>query len=321
MQTGFMDFQKLLDYWQRLSTLRGALGGIILAKLTTFSITTEGHVLNQQHLIAKVLREALPYIDFLKEKTLVIKLGGSTLEHQRSVLQDIIWLQALGARPVLVHGGGPYINEWLNKLNMPTRFENGLRVTDAQTLDIVRMVLLGQVNSGLVLMASQMGGKAIGLSGTDGNMVRARIVDEKLGFVGEIESVDPTLVQTLVDQGYIPVVAPLGQSESGTCLNINADLVAAHLAGALNAEKLIFLSNVVGICRTDGSLISELTEAEALQLIEEGVISGGMIPKVTACLNALFAVPRVHIVDGREPHVLLRELFTDQGAGTMIVRK
>lgn len=292
-----------------------------MAKATTFVTTTEGDVPSHHHLIAQVLGEALPYIDFLKEKTLVIKLGGSTLEHQRSVLQDIIWLHALGAHPVLVHGGGPYINEWLEKLNMPTRFENGLRVTDALTLEIVRMVLMGQVNAGLVLMASQMGGKAIGLSGIDGNMVRAHIADEKLGFVGEIDSVDPTLVQTLIDQGYIPVVAPLGQSPSGSCLNINADLVAAHLAGALNAEKLIFLSNVTGICRTDGSLISELTESEALQLIEEGVINGGMIPKVSACLNALFAVPRVHIVDGREPHVLLRELFTDQGAGTMIVRK
>ena len=287
---------------------------------TTFSMTSKGYDLSDHHLIAEVLREALPYIDFLKEKTLVIKLGGSTLEHQRIVLQDIIWLQALGARPVLVHGGGPYINEWLNKLNMPTRFENGLRVTDASTLEVVRMVLMGQINSGLVLIASQMGGKAIGLSGIDGNMISARITDEKLGFVGEIESVDTGLVQTLIDQGYIPVIAPLGQSESGSCLNINADLVAAHLAGALNAEKLIFLSNVTGICRADGSLISELTETEALQLIEEGVISGGMIPKVTACLNALFAVPRVHIVDGREPHVLLRELFTDQGAGTMIIR-
>ncbi len=293
--------------------------GVILA--TTFSMTSKGHDLSDHHLIAEVLREALPYIDFLKEKTLVIKLGGSTLEHQRIVLQDIIWLQALGARPVLVHGGGPYINEWLTKLNMPTRFENGLRVTDASTLDVVRMVLMGQVNSGLVLIASQMGGKAIGLSGIDGNLIRAHIADENLGFVGEIDSVDPSLVQTLIDQGYIPVIAPLGQSESGSCLNINADLVASHLAGALNAEKLIFLSNVKGICRADGSLISELTETEALQLIEEGVISGGMIPKVTACLNALFAVPRVHIVDGREPHVLLRELFTDQGAGTMIIRK
>jgi len=284
-------------------------------------MTSENQVNNDQHLIAQVLREAIPYIDFLKEKTLVIKLGGSTLENQRSVLQDIIWLQALGARPVLVHGGGPYINEWLDKLNMPTHFQNGLRVTDASTLDVVRMVLLGQVNAGLVLLASQLGGKAIGLSGTDGKMIYARIADKSLGFVGEIESVDPTLVQMLIDQGYIPVIAPLGQSADGDCLNINADLVAAHLAGALNAEKLIFLSNVVGICRRDGSLISELNEVEAQQLIEEGVITGGMIPKVFACLDALLAVPNVHIVDGREAHVLLRELFTDQGAGTMIVRK
>jgi acetylglutamate kinase len=284
-------------------------------------MTSEEQALSDHHLIAQVLREALPYIDFLKEKTLVIKLGGSTLEHQKGVLQDILWLQALGAHPVLVHGGGPYINEWLEKLHVPTHFENGLRVTDATTLDVVRMVLLGQVNAGLVLLASQLGGKAIGLSGIDGRMIRARIADESLGLVGEIEAVDPTLVQTMIEQGYIPMVAPLGQSADGSCLNINADLVAAHLAGALRAEKLIFLSNVAGICRADGSLISELNETEAQQLIEEGVISGGMIPKVSACFDALFAVPNVHIVDGREPHVLLRELFTDQGAGTMITRK
>lgn len=286
----------------------------------TFSMTPEGDIINDHHLIAQVLREALPYIDFLKGKILVIKLGGSTLEHQRSVLQDIIWLRALGANPVLVHGGGPYINEWLQKLNLPTRFINGLRVTDAATLNVVRMVLLGQVNQGLVSMSAQLGGRAIGLSGTDGNMIQARISDEQLGFVGDVTTVDPKPVQTLVDQEYIPIIAPLGQGPNGTCLNINADLVAAHLAGALNAEKLIFLSNVPGICRNDGSLISELAEREARQLISEGVIHGGMIPKVSACLDALMAVPRVHIVDGREPHVLLRELFTDQGVGTMIRR-
>jgi acetylglutamate kinase len=286
----------------------------------TFSITSEGEVINDHHLIAHVLREALPYIDFLKGKTLVIKLGGSTLEHQRGVLQDIVWLRALGANPVLVHGGGPYINEWLDKLHIPTTFIDGLRVTDAATLDIVRMVLLGQVNQGLVLMASQMGGRAIGLSGTDGNMVQAHIADERLGFVGEIDAIDPTPLQALIEQQYIPIVAPLGHDAKSNCLNINADLVAAHLAGALNAEKLIFLSNVVGICRADGSLISELGEQEARKLIVEGVINGGMIPKVSACLDALRAVPRVHIVDGREAHVLLRELFTDQGAGTMIIR-
>lgn len=286
----------------------------------SFLRTPDGDIISDHHLIAQVLSEALPYIDFLKGKTLVIKLGGSTLEHQRGVLQDIVWLHALGAHPVLVHGGGPYINEWLKRLNLPTRFENGLRVTDAQTLEVVRMVLLGQVNQGLVLMASQMGGKATGLSGTDGNLVRARIADPKLGFVGEVESVDPTLIQAVINEGFIPIVAPLGEGPDGTCLNINADLVAAHIAGALNAEKLIFLSNVVGIYRSDGTLISELTEAEAKRLIEEGVISGGMIPKVSACLDALAAVPRVHVVDGREEHVLLRELFTDKGAGTMIIR-
>src|SRR5436305_3260772 len=216
----------------------------------TFSITSEGDINNDHHLIAQVLREALHYIDFLKGKTLVVKLGGSALEYQRSVLQDIIWLRALGANPVLVHGGGPYINEWLDRLNVSTSFENGLRVTDALTLEIVRMVLLGQVNQSLVLMASQMGGKAIGLSGTDGGMVRARLADERLGFVGEIESVDPTPVLALIAQGYIPVVAPLGEGPNGTCLNIKADLVAAHLGGAVDAKKDIILNNVVGIMRT-----------------------------------------------------------------------
>lgn len=286
----------------------------------TFSMTQNSGIINDHHLIAQFMHEALPYINLLKGKTLVIKLGGSTLEHQHAVLQDIVWLRTLGINPVLVHGGGPYINAWLKKLNVPAHFENGLRVTDARTLEVVRMVLLGQVNQSLVLSASQMGGKAIGISGTDGNMVQARITDEQLGFVGEIEAIDPTLVQTLIDQQYIPIVAPLGQGPGGSCLNINADLVAAHLARALHAEKLIFLSNVSGICRQDGSLISELNETEAKQLIEEGVISAGMIPKVTACLDALLAIPRVHVVDGREPHVLLRELFTENGAGTMIVR-
>lgn len=285
-----------------------------------FSLTTDGDSISDHHLIAEVLREALPYIDFLRGKTLVIKLGGSTLEHQRGVLQDIIWLRALGANPVLVHGGGPYINEWLERMNLPTQFIDGLRVTDAQTLDVVRMVLLGQVNQGLVLMATHLGGRAIGLSGTDGSMIQARIADQRLGYVGEVEAVDPAPVNALIAQEYIPIVAPLGLGKDGACLNINADLVAAYLAGALNAEKLIFLSNVVGIRRTDGSLISELGEQEARKLIDDGVITDGMIPKVSACLDALRAVPRVHIVDGREPHVLLRELFTDQGAGTMIIR-
>ena len=287
---------------------------------TTFSITSEDNITNNYQLIAQVLHEALPYIDFLKGKTLVIKLGGSTLTHQKYILQDIVLLRSLGAYPVLVHGGGPYFNEWLKKLDVPSRFQNGLRVTDAETLDIVRMVLLGQVNQGLVAVLAEMGGKAIGVSGTDGNTIHARIADERLGFVGAIEAVDPSLLQMLIEQGYIPVVAPLGQGPGVPCLNINADLVASHIARAMHAEKLIFLSNVSGIYRTDGSLISELNQMEAQQLIADGTIHGGMIPKVAACLEALSTVSRVHIVDGREPHTLLRELFTDQGAGTMIVR-
>jgi len=179
---------------------------------------------------------------------------------------------------------------------------------------------LGQVNQGLVASLIEMGGLAIGLSGTDGNTIRARVADEQLGFVGAIEEVDPSLLQLLIEQGYIPVVAPLGQGPGAPCLNINADLVASHIARAMHAEKLIFLSNVSGICRKDGSLISELSQAEAQRLIADGTIHGGMIPKVAACLDALSTVSRVHIVDGRDPHSLLRELFTDQGAGTMIVR-
>lgn len=286
----------------------------------TVSMSSRNNASTCTHLITQTLSEAFPRISSLKGKILVIKLGGSTLEQQCGILQDIVWLHMLGVRPVLVHGGGPYINEWLNRLNISIRFENGLRVTDASTLDVVRMVLLGQVNQGLVLMASQMGARAIGLCGTDGNMLHAHQASVQLGLVGEIDAVDPTLVSSVIDQGYIPIIAPLAQSPDGTCLNINADPVAAQLARALHAEKLIFLSNVAGICRSDGSIVSELDEQDARHLIETGVINGGMIPKVEACLEALAAVPCVHIVDGGIPHVLVQELLTDAGAGTMICR-
>jgi acetylglutamate kinase len=271
------------------------------------------------HLLDPVVGEMFKAIEALRGKILVIKLGGSTLEHQQTVLQDIIWLRNLGAYPLLVHGGGPYINEWLKKLNIQARFEHGLRVTDSQTLEIVRMVLLGQLNPQLVLMTSRLGGKAIGLSGTDGGMVRAHIADERLGFVGEIDAVDATPIRNLIEAGYIPIVAPLGQAPDGMCLNINADLVASHLAGALGAEKLLFLSNVPGICRSNGKVISEVTEAQTRWLIEDEVITGGMLPKVQACLDALASVPCVHILDGREPHALLQALLTRQGTGTMII--
>jgi len=273
------------------------------------------------HLLpARVYDDAFEFTDELKGQILVIKLGGSTLEHQRTVLQDIIWLRHMGVYPILVHGGGPYINEWLKRLNIEAHFENGLRVTDSQTLEIVRMVLLGQVNPQLVLMTSQMGGKAIGLSGTDGGMIRAHIANARLGFVGEIDAVDATPVWNLIETGYIPIIAPLGEAMDGTCLNINADLVASHLAGALGAAKLLFLSNVAGICHTDSKLIEEVSGAQANQLIEEGVITGGMIPKVQACLDALETVPCVHILDGREPHILLKGLSANHTAGTMIIR-
>jgi len=187
--------------------------------------------------------------------------GGSTLEHQHAVLQDIIWLHALGANIALVHGGGPYITEWLQRLHIPTRFEHGLRVIDAQTLEVVRMVLCGQISQALVAMASQLGGQAVGLAGTDGNMVRCHKTNEQIGFVGEIETVDPMLVQQVLDDGFIPIIAPVGLAPDGTCLNMNADLVASQLAGALKADRLIFLSDVDGICGADGSLIPELNEA------------------------------------------------------------
>lgn len=257
----------------------------------------------------------------LKDKTLVVKLGGSTLEHQRAVLQDLLWLQAQGIHPVLVHGGGPAINSWLETAHIPTRFERGLRVTDAQTLEIVCMVLRGQINEHLVLMAEQMGGRAVGLSGTDGKMIQAHIVDERLGLVGEIDTVDPTIVRGLIQQGYMPIIAPLGVGVDGSCLNINADLVAAHLARALDAERLVFLSNVEGIYRQDGTLIEELSEEEAHRLIEQGVIGTGMIPKVQACLSALATIASVHVVDGSIPHILLREIGDGSGVGTMFVKE
>jgi acetylglutamate kinase len=289
--------------------------------VTTVSTTTMSDTIHDHLLLKQVFSEASEAIEALKGKILVIKLGGSTLEHQLTILQDIVWLHDLGAYPLLVHGGGPSINEWLKKLNIQARFENGLRVTDSRTLEIVRMVLLGQLNPQLVLMTSQMGGKAIGLSGTDGGMVRAHIADERLGFVGQIDAVDTTLVRNLIEMGYIPIVAPLGEALDGTYLNINADLVASHLAGALGAEKLLFLSNVAGICRSNDKVISEVTAAQARRLIEAGVISGGMIPKVQACLDALATVPCVHILDGREPHALLQGLFIRQGMGTIMVRQ
>jgi acetylglutamate kinase len=281
---------------------------------------TEDDLPTDHSSLLQEVQETLRFVASLKHKTFVAKLGGSTLEYQRLVLQDLIWLHELGVKVVLVHGGGPSITAWLQRLNIPTRFEQGLRVTDAQTLEVVRMVLCGQINQELVALASEMGGNVVGLCGTDGHMVQAHIANDRLGLVGEIERIDASLVLHMIDLGYLPIIAPLGLGADGTCLNINADLVASQLAGALKADRLIFLSDVNGIHLADGFHLSEINEAQAHTLIEEGVIYGGMIPKITACLAALVDVPRVHIVDGSTPHVLLYELEDHPHIGTTITR-
>ncbi|HLY29969.1 MAG TPA: acetylglutamate kinase, partial [Ktedonobacterales bacterium] len=268
--------------------------------------------------IAYVLREALPYIESLRGRTLVVKLGGSALEYQRDVLEDVIWLHRLGAAPILVHGGGHEIDRWLERLGLERRFHEGLRVTDKATLDVVRITLIGKVNSELVQSMTLLGGRAIGLSGLDGGMLRAQPLTAELGYVGMVDQVRAGPIEALTAAGYIPVVAPLALGHDGQALNVNADAAAADLARALHAAKLIYISDVPGILASDGALLSTLTVPQTRQLIADGVIQGGMIPKAEACLRALDTVARAHIVDGHEPHALIRELFTDAGAGTMI---
>jgi acetylglutamate kinase len=270
-----------------------------------------------QERIVAVLREALPYVNRLQKKVVVVKLGGSTLERDRDVLEDAMWLQRVGAFPVIVHGGGPSITHWLERIGHESRFVNGRRVTDEITLQAAEMVLIGEVNTSLVQQVAQFGGHAIGLSGISGPCIYARQRDPDLGAVGEIVRVDPSPITLLLQNGYLPIVAPLSYGEQGECLNVNADEAAAAIASALRAEKLIYLSNVTGIQAADGTLFSELTASRARELIAQGIIQGGMIPKTEAALAALETVNRVHIVDGRVPHALIRELFTDEGVGTM----
>ncbi len=289
-----------------------------MADLTSSSPTSHLPGNGEQHeRIISVLREALPYVNQLQNKTLVLKLGGSTLERDRDVLEDAIWLQRVGALPVIVHGGGPSLTSWLERIGHESRFVDGRRVTDEVTLATAQMVFVGEVNTSLVHQIAQLGGRAIGLSGLSGPCLYARRREPELGYVGEVVRVDTEPIRLLLDHGYIPVIAPLAYGEEGECLNINADESAAAIAEALRADKLIYLSNVTGVQDTQGKLFSELSASQARALIAEGVITGGMIPKTEAALHALGAVKRVHIVDGRVPHVLIRELFTDQGAGTM----
>mgnify|MGYP000911679685 CR=1 FL=1 len=280
---------------------------------------------------AQVLIEAIPYIRSFYGKTFVIKYGGNAMlnaDLKKAVILDIILLKYLGLNPVIIHGGGPEISSLLKLIGKESLFLNGQRVTDGETMEIVNMVLAGKINKGIVALINQFGGKAIGLSGQDGNLLMARkkiLPGEKvdLGFVGEIETIHPELIHLLLEKSYIPVISPVGMGSDGNIYNINADTVAGELAAALNAEKLILLTDVEGICTdpTDNSsLISALKVESAQNMIASGQIDGGMIPKVEACIHALqHGVKRTHIIDGRQLHSLLLEILTDKGIGTMVI--
>lgn len=268
--------------------------------------------------VAFTLAEALPYVSRYVGKTIVVKLGGSALGRHDTTIEDVVICQKLGIRVVLVHGGGTAISGWLKRIGKEPRFVKGLRVTDDETMDLVVMTLAGQVNKQLVAEIQRQGGRAIGLSGIDGGMLQARPLDPELGRVGEVHRVDLAPLVALSAAGYIPVVAPIALGDNGLALNLNADTAAAELAATLHAEKAIFLTDVPGVLDAAGHLISELSAEQTKALIAEKVISGGMIPKVEACLRALAGVKRSHIIDGRVAHALIGELFTDRGVGTMI---
>lgn len=275
----------------------------------------------------KVLSEALPYIQKFSGRRVVVKYGGaamkdSTLKEQ--VMRDLVFLSCVGLRPILVHGGGPEINSWLTKLKIEPQFKDGLRVTDAPTMDVVEMVLVGRVNKEIVALINQAGGKAVGICGKDGNLIKARPEgSEGVGFVGEVTSVDIKILDCLVTNGYIPVVSSVAADDNGQAYNINADTVAGEIAAALGAEKLILMTDTVGILedyKDPSTLLDKLDINQARNLIAEGVVAGGMIPKVNCCVRSLAqGVRAAHIIDGRIPHSLLLEIFTDKGIGSMIV--
>jgi len=275
----------------------------------------------------RVLSEALPYIQQFSGRTVVVKYGGAAMKDSTlkdKVIRDIVFLACVGLRPVVVHGGGPEINSWLGKLNIEPQFKNGLRVTDAATMDVVEMVLVGRVNKELVSLISRAGGKAVGLCGKDGNLIKARPEGrEGIGFVGEVSSVDVNLLESLVNSGYIPVVSSVAADDTGQAYNINADTVAGEIAAALGAEKLILLTDTSGILKDykdPSTLIAKVSIQEARELISAGIVGGGMIPKVGCCVRSLAqGVRAAHIIDGRIPHALLLEIFTDEGIGSMIV--
>jgi acetylglutamate kinase len=275
----------------------------------------------------RVLSEALPYIQQFTGRTVVVKYGGAAMKDSSlkdKVIRDVVFLSCVGVRPVVVHGGGPEINSWLGKLGIEPQFKNGLRVTDAPTMDVVEMVLVGRVNKELVSLINRAGGKAVGLCGKDANLIKARPEgQEGIGFVGEVQSVDIKLLESLVNSGYIPIVSSVAADETGQAYNINADTVAGEIAAALGAEKLILLTDTAGILqdyKDPSTLIAKVDIQEARKLIETGVVAGGMIPKVNCCVRSLAqGVRATHIIDGRIPHALLLEILTDAGIGSMIV--
>ncbi len=286
---------------------------------------------------ANVLIEALPYIRRFYDKTIVIKYGGSTMEEERlkrSFALDVVLLKYIGINPVIVHGGGPQIGEMLNRIGKKSEFIQGMRVTDKETMDIVEMVLVGKVNKEIVALINQQGGKAVGLSGKDGRLILAKKLKLKkdhekgeipeeidIGMVGEVKAVNPEVIEALEKENFIPVIAPVGVGEEGETYNINADLVAGKIASSLKAEKLILLTDVEGVMDKKRSLIPSLDIKHAKRLIEQKVISSGMIPKVNCCIDALMeGVSKTHIIDGRVEHAILLEIFTDVGIGTQITK-
>ena len=287
------------------------------------------------HQKAQILAEALPYIKRFFDKTIVIKYGGNAMtdEHLKNCFaQDVVLLKLVGMNPVVVHGGGPQINEMLDKLGKKGTFIQGMRVTDAETMDVVEMVLGGQVNKEIVNLINRHGGKAVGLTGQDGNFIHAhKLLMEDLndptkmidvGQVGEITAIDPSIINFLDSGDFIPVVAPIGVGEDGDTFNINADVVAGKLAEILGAEKLILLTNTPGVLDKAGNLLTGLTPKQIDDLVADGTLSGGMLPKIGSALDAARSgVKTVHIIDGRVEHALLLEVLTDEGVGTLIKAK
>ena len=275
---------------------------------------------------AEVLTQALPYIKRYNGKIVVVKYGGNAMIDEnlkQQVMEDIVLLWLIGVKIVLVHGGGPEISDIMSKLGKKPEFVDGLRVTDKETVDIVQMVLAGKVNKTLVNLLEMKGGKAMGISGMDGRLIEAEPKDERLGFVGEIKKIHIAPVKDLLEKNYIPVISTVGCDKQGNTYNINGDTAAAHIAGALNAERLIMMTDIAGLLYNKDdpdTLIPEVTVDDIKKLSDEGVISGGMIPKVDCCVKAISeGVKNVIIMDGRVPHSILMELLTDEGAGTMVV--